>query len=270
MYLFIGLLAFKIGFLDVRLLDILDILLVGTLMYQIYKLLRGSLAFNIFIGFLLVFLMYVLVDALEMNLLSQILGQFFTVGMIALLILFQPEIRRFLLMIGRGTGIGKSNFFKNLFTVNEGTQEGSSELEEEFLKSVTSMANNKTGALIVLTEGGNESFFANTGQGINADFSGKLLSSIFQKTSPLHDGAVVISNAQIATAGSVLPVSENPSLPSRYGMRHRAAVGITEQLDAQVVIVSEETGKISVAHKGELLESASPARIKEAFRVGMS
>ncbi len=266
---FVGILAFKIGFLDVRLLDIIDILLVATLMYQIYKLLRGSLAFNIFIGFLLVFSMYVLVDALEMNLLSQILGQFFTVGMIALLILFQPEIRRFLLVIGRGTGIGKDNFLRNLFDRNEVGLERNSEQEENFLKSVTNMANNKVGALIVLTQGGSESFFANTGQEIHADFSGKLLESIFQKTSPLHDGAVVVSHGKISMAGCVLPVSENPSLPNRYGMRHRAAVGITEQLDAQVIIVSEETGKISVAHQGKLQESASPARIKEAFRFGM-
>jgi len=270
MILFASILAFKIGFLDIRLLDIIDILLVATLMYQIYKLLRGSLAFNIFIGFLLVFLVYLLVSALEMNLLSQILGQFIGVGMIALLILFQPEIRRFLLYIGRGSGIGKNNFWKNLFTGDNAAFEGNQEQEESFLKSVTNMANNKVGALIVLTEGGNESFFANTGQIINADYSGKLLESIFQKTSPLHDGAVVISNGKISTAGCVLPVSENPSLPSRHGMRHRAGVGITEQLDAQAVIISEETGKISVAHKGELLESASPARIKEAFRMAMT
>lgn len=270
MILFIGMLAFKIGFLDVRLVDIIDILLVATLMYQMYKLLRGTLAFNIFIGFLAVALMYILVRAFDMNLLTNILGGFISVGVIALLILFQPEIRRFLLLIGRKSGIGSSNFWTNLFKGDEDNFEGSREQEELFLKSVTNLANNKVGALIVLTEGGNESYFSNTGQLLNADFSGKLLESIFQKTGPLHDGAVVVSNGKIVNAGCVLPVSENPNLPSRYGMRHRAAVGITEQLDAQVIIVSEETGKISIAHNGELQESASPGRIKEAFRVGIN
>ena len=263
-------LIFKIGFLDVRLVDIIDILLVATLMYQMYKLLRGTLAFNIFIGFLAVALMYILVRAFDMNLLTNILGGFISVGVIALLILFQPEIRRFLLLIGRGSGIGSNKFWTNLFSGQQAGVESNSEQEELFLKSVTNLANNKVGALIVLTEGGNESFFANTGQVLNADFSGKLLESLFQKTGPLHDGAVVVSNGKIAHAGCVLPVSENPNLPSRHGMRHRAGVGITEQLDAQVLIVSEETGKISVAHKGELLENASPARIKEAFRFGMN
>lgn len=264
-----SLFLFKIGFLEVRFLDLLDILLVAVLMYQVFKLLRGSLAFNIFLGFLLVFLVFLLVDAFNMNLLSQILGQFIGVGMIALLIVFQPEIRRFLLYIGRSSGIGKQSFWQNLFNRRkESTPENSAD-EESFLKSLTNLANNKIGALIVFADGGMESFFGNTGVSMHADYSGKLIESIFQKTSPLHDGAVVISTGQITAAGCILPVSENPNLPSRIGLRHRAAVGITEQIDAMAVIVSEETGKISVAHKGVLNENAAPATLREAFRKGM-
>ncbi|MCL4147707.1 UNVERIFIED_CONTAM: hypothetical protein GTU68_066593 [Idotea baltica] len=192
-----------------------------------------------------------------MNLLSGILGQFIQAGVLALLIVFQPEVRRFLLYIGRGSRIGKTGFWKSFFidsTENKPIYEG---LEDQISKAINNLATTKTGALIVFTPSEEKQYFASTGTLLNADISSKLLESIFNKKSPLHDGAIVITDQKIVAGGCVLPVSENPDLPQNIGMRHRAAVGITEHIDAGVIIVSEETGKISIASKGKIRMNAS-------------
>lgn len=260
----------KIGFLEIRIWDILDVLLVALLMYQVYKLLKGSIAFNIFIGFLLVYLIYFLVDLLQMDLLSNILGQFIAAGFLAIFIVFQPEIRRFLLFIGRGTGLGDRNLWNRLLSRKVSQTGVSNQIVNGITKAINNLASSKTGALLVFTRTKGEYFFADTGVIINAEISSKLLESIFQKSSPLHDGAVIITGQKIYAAACVLPVSENPNLPPRIGMRHKAAVGISEQIDAVVIVVSEETGNISIANKGKLRLKVSQNTLKESISTILS
>ena len=254
---------FDIGFLPIRILDLLDIVIVGYLMFLVYKLLRGSVAFNIFIGVLLLYLIYWLVGISDMNLLHQVLGQFVSVGFIILIIIFQPEIRRFLLLLGDTTIKQRSNFFSKLLQRNvEG--EGSSNQEQinAIKSSMVKLSKEKTGALIVITQNPNLGSLANSGTRMDAQLTEALLLTIFNKETPLHDGAVVIYNQKILSASCVLPVSDNPNLPRRAGLRHRAAVGITENSDVASFVVSEETGKISYAHQGNLNQNISPEELE--------
>ena len=257
-------LLFNIGFLPIRLLDIVDIILVGILLFQIYKLLRGSLAFNIFFGLLLVFLVWLFVRALDMQLLEGILGQFIGVGVIALLIVFQPEIRRFLLFIGRGSMLRRDIFWKRLFSSMWTISADIEDRINEVTAAVDYFAKTKTGALIVFAKTSKLQFFANTGVEINGTISAKLFESIFNKGSPLHDGAVIIAENKILAAKCVLPVSENPDLPSRVGLRHRAAVGITDHSDAIAIVVSEEKGEIAYAREGKIKVNIT---VKELQRI---
>lgn len=248
------LLFIKIGFLEISLLDILDIILVGLLIYQVYKLLKGSIAFNIFIGLLLVYFAWFLVRVLGMELLQGILSQFIGVGVIALLIVFQPEVRKFLLFLGRGGRFRRYNMlWKDLFS-KEKRQPEFLPYINEITDALKNLSETKTGAILVLSETSRLQFYANTGIAIDSKLSGKLIESIFEKNTPLHDGAIIIANFRIIAAGCVLPVSESTDLPGRLGLRHRAAVGITEQSDAISLVVSEETGFISYARNGRLIQ----------------
>ena len=260
---------YKLGFFEFRFWDLVDILLVAILFFQLYKVLRGSLAFNIFIGILIAYLVSNIVQGLEMKMLSGILSQFVNAGIILLVVIFQPEIRRFLFYLGRGSGIGKGRFFERLFQRGIQTQSELDLVKDEIVRAVNNMAAVKTGALIVFTDSGEKQFFANSGVSINAEISSKLIESLFDKNAPLHDGAVVIADYKILAAGCVLPVSENPDLPSRVGMRHRAAVGITEKIDATVVIVSEETGKVSFARRGNLRTNISQKALTGIIEKGL-
>lgn len=248
---------FNIGFLEIRFLDIIDILLVGLLLFQLYRLVKGSLAFNILIGLLLVYLASLVVSSFDMQLLSGILGGFVGVGLIAVLIVFQPEIRRFLLYLGRGSRFGSDSFWKRL-SVRKWKISAYQELQiKEVSKALEHLSKTKTGAIIVYAVTSKLQYFANTGTILNAKISSNLVESIFFKNNPLHDGAVIISDNQILAAGCVLPLTENPDIPSKLGLRHRAAVGITEHSDALVLVVSEETGLLSYAREGHLYENQS-------------
>lgn len=242
----------KIGFIDIGIGDILDVLFVAFVLYQTYRLLKGTIAFNIFIGLAMIYWSSLLVQALEMRVLAKIMGQFLGAGFVLLVIVFQPEIRRFLFYMGKGSGIGNRDFFWQKLLRRPTEQGHIEQIANEIAKALRNMAETKTGALLVLADPGEKAVFINTGVRINGEVSGKLLESIFDKGSPLHDGAVVIAENKIVAAGCVLPVSENPELPKRVGMRHRAAVGISEQINADVLIVSEQMGKISHARKGQL------------------
>lgn len=251
----------KIGFLEIGIGDILDILLVGLLFFQLYKILRGTLAFNIFLGIVLLYWVWLAVRLFDMKMLSTILGQFVESGFILLVILFQPEIRRFLFYVGRGSGIGKDGFWAKILNRENRTATQKQLLRDQVVKAVTNMAKTQTGALIVFAGVSERNLLADTGVLINGEISGKLIESVFDKGSPLHDGAMVISDFKIWAAGCVLPVSENPDLPKRIGMRHRAAAGITEQVDVHVIIVSEETGRVSHAQKGKIDMGISPQQL---------
>ncbi len=257
---------FKIGFLDVRLLDIIDVILVALLVFQIYRLLKGSLAFNIFIGLLLVYLCWWLVDALEMKLLSKILGPIIGVGMIAILIVFQPEIRRFLLYLGRARVLNKNNPWKNLLLLKFNLSVDHKTHTEQIIQACKNLYQTKTGALIVFAKTSKLQFFTDTGVPIKSYISAELLESIFLKKSPLHDGAVIIAENKILAAKCILPVSDNPDLPSRIGTRHRAAVGITENSDAIAIIISEDKKQFAYAEGGKLYTNISLEKLENIIK----
>ncbi len=240
------------SFLNFSILDILDILLAAFLLYQIYRLVKGTAAIRIFIGITAIYLTWKLVDAFHMEVLTEILGQFIGVGFILLVIVFQQELRRFLLAIGTATFSRRRRFFKQLLILKRTTNDGRTAMIDPIVLACQNMSEQKIGALIVLSQNTPLSNFAQTGTLIDAKISVNLIESIFYKNSPLHDGAMIISNNRIEAAGAILPVSDNSNVPSRFGLRHRAALGITEKSDAICVVVSEETGKIVVVHSRHL------------------
>ncbi len=230
--------------------DLLDIAAVALLLYQIYKLIRGTTAINIFTGVLLIYVLWFVVRALNMQLLSAIMGQVLGVGIIALIIVFQQEIRRFLLTIGSKFNTQRYHWLRRLFKMN--TQSAIALNLDALTSACRHMAETKTGALIVIGRGSPLDIYAATGDIIDATISNRLLENLFFKNSPLHDGAVVIVDNKIHAARCTLPITEQARIPAQYGMRHRAAVGLTEQTDAIVVVVSEETGNISVVENGAI------------------
>ena len=241
---------FKIGFLEVSWVDFVDIALVSVLLYQVYKLIRGSIAMNIFLGILALYLVYLIVRAAEMELLATILGQFMGVGVLAMIILFQPEIRKFLLVIGRGTEF-RENIFK---TIANWRHDYHDDFDvNEVLEAAKTLKATKTGALIVFSRDTELKFYAQTGDALDATVNKRLLLSIFNKNSPLHDGAAIIYKGRIKAARCVLPVTENDHLPAHYGLRHRAAVGMSENTDTLVLAISEETGRLILARNGKYL-----------------
>lgn len=239
---------FKIGFLDVTWVDFIDIAIVSILLYQVYKLIRGSIAVNIFLGILALYLVYLIVLAAQMELLATILGQFMGVGVLAIIILFQPEIRKFLLVIGRSTEV-RENFFKNL--ANWRHQYHDDFDIDEVIEAAKTLKATRTGALIVFSRDTELRFYIETGEALDAEVTKGLLLSIFVKKSPLHDGAVIIYKGRIKAARCVLPVSENDNLPEHYGLRHRSAIGMSENTDTLVMAISEETGRLILARNGK-------------------
>ncbi|HEY5751435.1 MAG TPA: diadenylate cyclase CdaA [Chryseolinea sp.] len=245
-------LLFKIGFLDVTWVDFVDIALVSILLYQVYKLIRGSIAVNIFLGILALYLVYLIVRAAQMELLATILGQFMGVGVLAMIILFQPEIRKFLLVIGRGTEF-KENIFK---TIANWRHQYHDDFDiHEVMEAAKNLKATKTGALIVFSRDTELKFYVQTGDALDSAVNKRLLLSIFNKNSPLHDGAVIIHKGRIKAARCVLPVSENDNLPAHFGLRHRAAVGMSENTDTLVMAISEESGRLILARNGKYLRS---------------
>ena len=238
-------------FITPRVLDYLDVLLVAYLMYKVYMLIRGTVAMNIFIGILSFYLLWIIVRALEMQLLGSILGQIIGVGVIAMIIVFQQEIRRFLIFIGNQYFSRNRLTLEKVIPINI-TPHPKIKIKS-IIKAVINMAKSKTGALVVIARKSELTVYAETGDSLNAETSSRLIESIFNKESPLHDGALIINGDRIVAARCVLPISENLNLPPNYGLRHRAALGLSENTDAFTIIVSEQTGKVSIAESGKLL-----------------
>lgn len=237
-------------FLEYSFLDILDIVLVAILLYYIYKLLRGTAAINIFIGITIVFLIWKITQALEMEMLSGILGSLTSGGVIALIVVFQQEIRKFLLMLGTTNLSSKRSFLKQLnFMKSEIHLETD---VETIVNSCESMGKIRTGALIVFERNQKLDFVKISGDTMNAEINQPILESIFYKNSPLHDGAIIIKDNIIVATRIILPLSDK-DIPTRFGLRHRAAIGITEKSDAVCLVVSEETGKTSYIKDGEFV-----------------
>lgn len=244
------------AFINLRVIDLIDILLVAFLMYQLYYLIKGTVAFNIFLGISLLLLLYLVVRGLQMKLLSSILGALMGGGAIALIILFQQEIRRFLVYLGTRYFPNRTFSFDNLLR-RHGEPVNTLRIAS-IHKACVNMADTCTGALIVITQNTSLDLYIETGDVLNANMSSRIIESIFMKNGPMHDGAIIIEQNKVIAARCVLPFSNRADIPPFFGMRHRAGLGISENTDAFVIIVSEERGEISIAEKGELIQGISP------------
>jgi diadenylate cyclase len=249
-------------------LDIVDIVLVALILFQIYKIIRGTAAFSIFLGIFFIYVFWLIVRALNMELISDLLGQVIGVGVIALIIVFQQEVRRFLLVLGNRY-ISNSRFSLDRIFSSVRTKHHRSEEAEEIVKACELMSASRTGALIVIGRKSSLDIFSEGGEIINARISSELLETIFFPNSPLHDGAVLIEHNLILAARCSLPITDQVSLPHRYGMRHLAAVGMSEHSDALIIVVSEETGYITVVETGEIKENITPDELRNILHEEM-
>jgi diadenylate cyclase len=247
---------------NLSVLDIIDILMVAFIFYQLYRLIRGTAAFSIFLGIFFVYLFWLMVKALNMELISAILGQVIGVGVIALIIVFQQEIRRFLLAIGNRY-ISRNRFSFDKYFPTGAVDQTTNQIVEEIVRATESMAQSRTGALIAVGRTSLLDIYSEGGELLNALVTDELLKTIFYKGSPLHDGAVLIQNGKVFAARCPLPSTDQTGLPARFGMRHRAAIGLTEATDAIVIIVSEERGRISVADAGKVHEDVTPNELRQ-------
>ena len=245
-------------FIQVRVFDIIDIILVAALFFGLYRLLKGTSAMSIFIGIVAIFRIWQLFKALQMEMLTDILGAFVSVGFIALIIIFQPEIRRFLFTIGAQAQEGKLTRRFKFLKVRSNVDLDINALT----KACLNMSDIKQGALILLTRKNNLDDIVSTGVVVNADISHSLIENIFFKNSPLHDGAMVIRHNRITAARCILPVTQKTNIPGHYGLRHRAAIGVTEVNDCIAIVVSEETGNISMVTGGEI-QTVKSSELKE-------
>ncbi len=245
------------GFIHIGIVDIIDIFLVAMMLYYLYRVTRGTNAFSIILGVAMLYLMYVVVRALNMELLSGILGQFIGVGIIAVVVIFQPEIRRFLQMLG----LQQNQRISRLFSGDNSEDD----LDvDSLVKACIDMSETKTGALIVLQQTSDLSLMAEGGIAVDAKVSSSLLENLFFKNSPLHDGAIIINRNRVVAARCILPSTQS-QVPKSYGTRHRAALGMSEVSDAIILVVSEETGALSIAQGGVIQRNIEPDKFKSVL-----
>lgn len=230
--------------------DALDIILVAFLLFYLYRIMKESGTINIFVGVLAFIAVWVVAsEILEMRLIGTILDKFMSIGLLILVILFQDQIKRFLVELGSHH---RWNFLKQLFRHNKSTANDSRRWTMPIVYACMNMSKSKTGALIVIEQNISLDNYEKTGDIIDAAINTRLIENIFFKNSPLHDGALIIAHDRIKSAGCILPVSHDTNVPRSFGLRHRSALGISQATDAFAIIVSEETGNISIAHHGVL------------------
>ncbi len=241
------------GFLEMSIADVLDILLLGLIIFFAFKWLRGTSAMSIFVAIVSLYLIRVLVSAFNMRLMNALMETVLDVGVIALIVIFQPEIRKFLIRIGNRwmKSTKGQKIIDRLLKGGKGRQSDSTAVNE-ISEACSSMSEDKTGALIVIAHNVPLDDVTSTGDRIDAAIHRRLIRNLFFKNSPLHDGALVITGGRIAAARCTLPITENTNIPAHYGMRHKAAIGITEETDADAIVVSEETGRISFVRQGKV------------------
>ena len=244
-------------FLKITITDGIDIILVAVIVYYIYNLIKNTLAVNLLLGMVIILVLHWIVDALHMELLSTIIDQFINVGIIALIVIFQPEIRRFLLLIGKNTFLQQNKAWWGYLFGSKNIERDNLVRIKPIIDACKSMKKSRTGALIVFVKFYDDQLFANSCEIIDSKISKRLLESIFQKYSPLHDGAVVIAENKIKSASCILPLTDNDKLPPQFGLRHRAGIGVSETTDAVAVIISEETGEIAYAKQGRVRMNVS-------------
>ncbi len=246
--------------------DVIDIFLVALIMFQIYRLIRGTAAFSIFLGIFFIYLFWLVVKALKMELITALLGQVIGVGVIALIIVFQQEVRRFLLVLGNRY-ISNRRFSLGRLLFPRKVIHGNPRRAEEIVRACESMASKGVGALIVIGRKSSLDMYTEGGEIIKAQISSQLLETIFFKHTPLHDGAVLIERGLIIAARCPLPITDQVSLPPYFGMRHRAALGMSEHSDALVIVVSEESGSITVVDTGQIKENVTPNELRNMLLV---
>jgi diadenylate cyclase len=237
-----------IGFIHFTIADILDIVMVAAVIYVVFNWIKGSGAANIFMAIIALLLLRFLVDALNMKMMSALLGKIIDVGTIALVVIFQPEIRHFLFNIGRKAFNSKDSLLSKL--LNKEKQSLSAGSVDELVQACFEMGEQKVGALIVIPNQASIEDIISTGDKVDANISKRLIENIFFKNSPLHDGAMIISENRILAARCTLPITDRTNIPARYGMRHKAAIGVSEQYDVSVIVVSEQTGEVSFVTDG--------------------
>jgi diadenylate cyclase len=242
---------FRIGFLPVTIIDLVDITIVAVIIFELYQFLKGSVAIRMFIGLLVILLVSVIGDLLSMSALSWIMSSLRTVWVLAFVIIFQPELRRLLIYLGQ------SRLIRTFVHVGE------LKFIDHIVEASMELSKKNFGALIVLMRDMNLKAIVETGINLQAQVSRQLISSIFNPRSPLHDGALIIRNEIALAAKTLLPFSQNPDIDPALGTRHRAALGISEQTDAFVIVVSEETGTISIAENGKLIRGITEAQLRE-------
>lgn len=241
-----------LNFLDFRITDLIDILLVAILLFYLYRLVRGTVAINIFLGIVIIWAFWKGTQLLDMRMTSSLVGGFMQVGLIALIIVFQQEVRKFLLVLGSTNFANKRRYIKHFkFLRQEGI---TTDLDvDALLGACENMGRNGTGAILVVERDTSLDFISSSGDSMQIEVNRPIIESIFFKNSPLHDGAAIIKGNYIVATRVILPVSRERSIPQRFGLRHRAAVGITERTDALALVVSEETGLISYIKNGEFI-----------------
>ena len=242
------------GFLHMTIADLLDIFLMALVIYVIFRWIRGSSAMSIFLVVVSLYVVRVVASALGMKMITTMMETVLDVGLLALVVLFQPEIRRFLITLG-------NRFIAGLLSRGSG-KKLSSETVNEVSEAIRSMSESRTGALIVIPNEIPLYDIMATGDKVDARVSRRLIMNIFFKNSPLHDGAMIIEGGRIAAARCTLPITEKMDLPASYGMRHKAAIGVSEQTDADVLVVSEETGAVSYVRSGVVKPIANINELK--------
>lgn len=245
---------------DIGLFDLLDVVLMALLLFMIYRLVRGTAAIPIFLGIVIIYLIWKLTELLHMNLLSTLLGQFISVGVFALIVVFQQEIRKFLLLIGSTRFLKRIKFFDKIRFDRNGSSAFPTNVQA-VVNALYSMGSTQTGVLLVLQRSNALDFVKTTGDAMQIKVNQPILESIFFKNSPLHDGAVIIEGNTITATRVILPLTSSQNVPSRFGLRHRAAIGITEKTDALSLVVSEESGDISYFKDGEFVHFDSKEKL---------
>ncbi len=241
------------NFLQMKVADILDILLLGIIIFLAFRWLRGSSAMSIFVAIVSLYIIRVIVGAFDMRLMTAIMDMILDVGVLAIIVIFQPEIRKFLINLGnRYMNNAQSRAIIDRLLGRKKNNMSASEEVNNLTEACRRMSEDKTGALIVITHKNPLEEIISTGDRIDAGIHRRLIMNLFFKNSPLHDGALVISGDRIVAARCTLPITERTNIPASYGMRHKAAIGITEESDADAIVVSEETGRISFVKGGNV------------------
>ncbi|MCR5588347.1 MAG: diadenylate cyclase CdaA [Bacteroidales bacterium] len=252
------------GLPALRFIDVLDIAIVAVLVYYIYRMARGTNVMLIFWALVILLVAWRVADELGMRLLGAILSAVASVGLIALVVIFQPEIRKFLLFLGTKTQLNES-LWKRLQFWRRNMQSKNAVSYEPYVNACMHMSQSKTGALIVFKRQNSVDELIDTGERIDALASSALVEALFFKNSPLHDGAVIAHGNQLLAARCILPVTSRLDIDPNLGLRHRSAIGVTEQLDVLAVIVSEETGAISYAIGGQIHHDIGPVKLRQAL-----